>query len=247
MSPQISPPAIQSSSTSFFLRPAPLCAQSTSALQGAAWMEPLFQLPLRVDSGPLLPAVHWEMWIGRQGGWKPSLETVLWIPELRCPADPRSGRPTTKGSRQGAATSLPPQPPSIRTGPLECGGQGLADRPRARRLQLALQPRAHLCATGLVGALLGSEARVLWSSFPVQVNTPIPREEPVPREAAKGRTRPRATALQPWSACGPGATLHQHPAPQFPGLVWGRWGVSQDKGLQTCRGPDAAAKLCLPR
>lgn len=39
----------------------------------------------------------------------------------------------------------------------------------------------------------------------------------------------------------------QHPAPQFPGLIWARWGVSQDEGLETCWGPDAAAELCLPR
>lgn len=39
----------------------------------------------------------------------------------------------------------------------------------------------------------------------------------------------------------------QTPQLWFPGLLWARWGVGQDEGLEICRKPAAAMELCLPR
>lgn len=129
--------------------------------------------------------------------------------QLRCPADPRSGRPTTQSEREGAGPSIPPLTPSTSTGPLQCWGQGLQTGggpggcgPTAQDppITQALWGPCWALKEGLCGLLLLCR----W-------NSPIPREEPAPRDADKGRTRPRATSQPlppapctpvPWSHLG---------------------------------------------
>lgn len=135
--------------------------------------------------------------------------------------------------RQGGLGAATSRGPNAQARPLAEHGAG------QERFQLALcsySPGPSLTHTLWGSAELRSKASGVFLILPLcGWNTPIPREDPQPRDAEETRTRPRT------------AGSSSRPQVPTPGLLWARWGVSQDEGLGTRWKADAAAELCLPR